>query len=144
MIPSAFSFMNGFPKTVNGKIDRKALVFDAGTISRQTVTDINALLPTERIIYRIWSDVLKLDGFSVTDNFFDVGGNSLLALSLATLISKEYNIPVDTIMVFKYPTIKGQSDFLSGRIKKELTSEKSEIDEKSRQRRNVSFKKYRE
>jgi amino acid adenylation domain-containing protein len=141
MIPSAFRLMNGFPKTVNGKTDRKALSFDAKELEKQRSVDIDSFSGTERAIYRIWSDILKTADISVTDNFFDVGGNSLLAIRLGTMISKEFNIAMNAILVFRFPTIKGQSDFISGNIKKETPV--NDIDEKTRMRKNVEFKRHR-
>jgi len=141
MIPSAFRLMNGFPKTVNGKTDRKALRFDTKELEKQRSVDIDSFSGTERAIYRIWSDILKTGDISVTDNFFDVGGNSLLAIRLGTLISKEFNMAMNAILVFRFPTIKGQSDFVSGNIKKDTPV--NDIDEKTRMRKNVEFKRHR-
>ena len=141
MLPSAFKLMHGFPKTINGKTDRKALKFDVEDLEKKEITDVNRLLPTERIIFNIWCGLLKTENISVTDNFFDVGGNSLLALSLASLISKELNITMDSIIVFKHPTVKDQSDYITG-LKKESFSEDMDCEEKIRLRKNVRFKKH--
>jgi amino acid adenylation domain-containing protein len=144
MIPSSFKFMHEFPKTINGKTDRKALIYDFEKEEKEIKADINLLLPVERILFKIWSNVLKTDDIQVTDNFFDVGGNSLLAISLANLISKEFDIELNSIIAFKYPTIKGQSDFISGGTKLETSSESNNLDDKISRRRNVNFRKLRD
>jgi hypothetical protein len=57
------------------------------------------------------------------------------------MISKEFKIAMNAILVFKFPTIKGQSDFVSGNINKEDL--KSDIEEKSNLRKKVEFKRHR-
>ncbi len=92
MIPSAFKYMHGFPKTVNGKTDRKALKIDTREVKERGSVDINTLKPAEKEIYGIWSDILKTDDISLTDSFFDIGGNSLIGLRLINLLREKFGI----------------------------------------------------
>ncbi len=143
MIPSTIQVMHGFPKTINGKTDRKSLFFDSKDLEKKELLRPDELLPVEQSIYNLWSELLKTSDISVTDNFFDVGGNSLLTMSLASSISKKFNIMMNSIMVFRYPTIKAQSDFISGRSDSDLHKRGLDVDEKSSRRKNVNFRKTR-
>ena len=105
MIPSAFSIMKGFPKTINGKTDRKALVYNTSDVIAPTIIEIN-FTPSEKIIYEIWSEALKKKDIRLTDNFFDIGGNSLMAISVFSKIQKGFNKDLKLRLFFDSPRIK--------------------------------------
>ena len=86
MMPSAFSIMKGFPKTINGKTDRNALVYNINDVIPPAVNEEVTFTPSEKIIYEIWSEALKKKNIRLTDNFFDIGGNSLMAISVFSKI----------------------------------------------------------
>jgi len=92
MVPSAFKLMNGFPKTINGKTDKKALTFEISELSSKPEQDKGDFTPTEKIIHQIWSDILKTEGLSLTDSFFNSGGNSLSGLRLINLLREKFKI----------------------------------------------------
>jgi tyrocidine synthetase-3 len=143
MVPSAYKLMHGFPLTINGKIDRKALNFDTKELKNEGSDKTAPLTPSEKIIHKIWCDALMTKDISTTDNFFDIGGNSLLAINLVNLISKAFNITLKTFMIFEFPTIKDQSKFLEGKDSDSLSLKNIEIEEKNQRKKNVSFKKHR-
>jgi tyrocidine synthetase-3 len=143
MVPSAIKRMNGFPTTINGKTDRKALVYDTGELSIREKTDLTKSSQTERALIRIWSDILKTADISLSDNFFDIGGNSLLAISLTNKISKEFNIVLKALKVFELPTVRDQAEFLSGRKDDSLVQKNMEIDDKTRNKKSANFRKLR-
>jgi thioesterase domain-containing protein/acyl carrier protein len=104
MVPSAIIPLDAFPLTPNGKTDRRALPGPGQTqISSEKIAPRSA---TERRLVEIWSSVLKLEQpISVNDNFFEIGGHSLLAVRLFSQIRKDFgeNIPLATL--FHAPTI---------------------------------------
>lgn len=106
MLPSAYKVMKGFPKTNNGKIDRKALRFEIIEVESNRRDDIKTLTPTERIIYNIWSETLKTKDISLTDNFFEIGGNSLLAISVFSKIESALKVKLSLRVFFDSPRIK--------------------------------------
>jgi tyrocidine synthetase-3 len=112
MVPSAFKFMHGFPKTINGKIDRKALTIDISELGKQRTIDVNTFSPTERIIHTVWCDVLKIYDISLTDSFFDVGGNSLLAITVMSEIESVFNINIGLRVFFDSPRIKDLAEIV--------------------------------
>jgi thioesterase domain-containing protein/acyl carrier protein len=109
MVPGVFVRMEKLPLTANGKLDRKALPAPVHC-SQEYI-----LLPrdsTELRLFEIWSDVLGIENFGIQENFFDLGGHSLSAVSLAFRVSEAYgkNVPVRT--VFDYQTIEQMARYL--------------------------------
>ena len=107
MIPSAFVWLDALPLTPNGKLDaRKLPPPDAATVapSAAAVTPRNE---TERGIAAIWARVLGCDAPSVLDDFFTVGGHSLLALRLLGEIRNEFGVEIPARRLFETPTIEG-------------------------------------
>ncbi len=112
MIPSSFVQLETFPLTANGKIDRRAL-----PLPEQTIQNLEEIVAPrselEQKLVKIWQDVLSKDAISVTANFFDLGGHSLMAVSLLTQIEAtfERNISLGTFL--GTPTIEGVAEVLS-------------------------------
>jgi amino acid adenylation domain-containing protein len=105
MIPAAFVFLDTFPLTPNGKVDRRALTEpDSSAYTRTTniVTPRNAL---EQQLADIWSEVLGISPVSIDDNFIDLGGHSLLALKVISLLKKRLQIDLPVRCLFDCPTI---------------------------------------
>ncbi|WP_375178818.1 amino acid adenylation domain-containing protein [Enterococcus rotai] len=101
MVPEAFIFINEMPVTSNGKANKNKLkeIYDACktnevTTKRRATTDI------QKKIEQIWMTILHKDDFSIDSNFYERGGNSLLAMSLASKLSLtfEKTIKVSDIM----------------------------------------------
>jgi len=105
MIPSAFKFMNGFPKNVNGKTDKSKLVIDLNELEEAKTFDIDKFTPTELKIYEIWSESLKLKDINPSDNFFDIGGSSLTAISVFSKIESAFNVELGLRVFFDAPRI---------------------------------------
>ncbi|GHO70186.1 hypothetical protein KSC_090780 [Ktedonobacter sp. SOSP1-52] len=82
MTPAVFVQLARLPLTVNGKLDREALPAP-GTIEHEAgKTFVAPRTPTEQTLARIWAEVLGMDRVSVTDNFFTLGGDSLLSMQI--------------------------------------------------------------
>jgi amino acid adenylation domain-containing protein len=100
MIPSDFVLMDKLPITSNGKIDRKALLQpQQDEILSGRSTTQQPMTPEEIRLARIWSDVLDVKDVSRDDNFFDLGGHSLLLVVLFARINRDFgaNLPITTI-----------------------------------------------
>ncbi len=82
MIPAALVPLTALPLTRNGKIDRRALPEPAHR--RADTPDYAPLSAVEHALARIWAEVLRLDGVGIHDNFFDVGGDSVLSIQIAS------------------------------------------------------------
>jgi amino acid adenylation domain-containing protein len=106
MVPSAFVFLEAFPMTPNGKVDRNALPLPDPAVRTSGGETVTPQTPLEATILRIFKNLLGISRAGVTDNFFDLGGHSLLAMRLVTQIEKEtgHSIPVATL--FQAPTVQ--------------------------------------
>jgi amino acid adenylation domain-containing protein len=109
MVPVRIVRLERMPLTANGKLDRKALP----TPDAETREDLQ--LPrdsTELELYQIWRSILHLDELSIYDNFFDLGGYSLTAVSLSYRLSELYSAGVTVRTVFDHPTIDALAKYL--------------------------------
>jgi amino acid adenylation domain-containing protein len=106
MVPSAFLPLDALPLTANGKLDRRALP-EPGSERPELVTGFQgADTPTEQALVEIWADLLKLDRIGVTDNFFDLGGHSLLVTQVVTRIRQRFGVSVGVGTFFNQPTVR--------------------------------------
>nr|ACA97576.1 PmxA [Paenibacillus polymyxa] len=113
MIPSYFVEMERLPLTPNGKIDRKALPAPEGEAGSGTeyVAPRNEL---ETKLTAIWQEVLGLaKEIGVHDNFFDIGGHSLRATTLAGKVFKELNVNLPLRDVFRHSTIAAMAEAIA-------------------------------
>lgn len=106
MIPSTFKTMQGFPKTINGKINKDALTLDVTDLTKRENQDLKTLTQSEKKIFDIWSDVLKTRDILTSDNFFEIGGNSLLAISVMSKIESAFDVELGLRVFFDSPRIK--------------------------------------
>ncbi|KAA3617202.1 MAG: amino acid adenylation domain-containing protein [Calditrichaeota bacterium] len=105
MVPSAFVKMDTFPLTANGKIAKRALPqpeYDRSAIKAEFVEPRNE---NEEKVAAIWKDVLNLEKVGVHDNFFEIGGHSLIATQLVSRIQKEFEIIFELGFIFEAPSI---------------------------------------
>ena len=105
MVPSILVYLEKFPLTVNGKLDRKALPDPEFVNTESYVAPQNEL---EKNLCQIWAKVLGLsvDKIGVQDNFFKLGGNSILAIKLIAKINEELNSDIQYLTIFERNTIK--------------------------------------
>jgi SagB-type dehydrogenase family enzyme len=106
MIPAAFVVLDALPLTPNGKIDRSAM--PVGKVAASTAAGGKSVAPRsalEQSIAAIWRDVLALPEVSVQDNFFDLGGNSMLLVRMRTMLMDALHQDIAVATFFEFPTI---------------------------------------
>ena len=104
MVPAQFVFLDQFPLTPNGKINRKAL--PAPDVSDQLAHQYVApRTPTEKMLAEIWAEVLHVPRVGVHDSFFELGGHSLLAIRLVSRIRETSSAKLDLVRLFSAPTV---------------------------------------
>ena len=106
MIPSDFLLLDALPLTPNGKVDRKALA-QLASVHRTETEFVEPRTATEKQLASIWQEVLQVERVSVHDNFFNLGGNSLLITSLASRIRSAFQIELALPRLFVRPTVAG-------------------------------------
>jgi amino acid adenylation domain-containing protein/non-ribosomal peptide synthase protein (TIGR01720 family) len=106
MVPAAFVALSAWPLTPNGKVDRKALPAPGPT--RETGTaHVPPRTENERLLARVWSKLLRVN-VGVRDNFFDVGGDSILAIQMASRARAE-GLQFTVKQIFEHQTIEALS-----------------------------------
>ncbi|WP_037305805.1 non-ribosomal peptide synthetase/MFS transporter [Amycolatopsis orientalis] len=111
MVPPSFVTLDELPLTPNGKLDRKAL--PAPVASRDATKELVApSTPVETLLAEIWRDVLKVDELGVDDDFFDLGGHSMLATQVVARIGKADAGQVGVMDLFQHRTIRELASFM--------------------------------
>jgi amino acid adenylation domain-containing protein len=115
MIPTVFINLKFLPLTANGKIDRRRLIVGSGDGRHHVTSLLNANDEARTIIQprdilemqllQIWENILQFQPVSIVDNFFDIGGHSLLAVQLISQIAEHCGRNLDLATLFRCPTI---------------------------------------
>ncbi|WP_271621561.1 non-ribosomal peptide synthetase [Bradyrhizobium sp. CCBAU 51745] len=111
MIPAQFVFLDSLPLTPNGKVDRKALPVP----SRESIAAGKGGAPrsrSEETVAEIWSELLKVDGIGIHDDFFDLGADSLTATALVAKIRGAFSVELSLASLFERPTIAGIAEMI--------------------------------
>ncbi len=106
MMPAFYIGLPALPLTANGKVDRQALPAPqpgASSSERRSLTQASGL---EYSIARIWQMVLAAEEVGLDDNFFDVGGSSLLLIAVRTGLQEQLDRPIPVTWMFEYTTIR--------------------------------------
>ena len=104
MVPTYFMFLPQMPLTPNGKLDRKGLPQPDASLLQQAYVAPETEL--EQQIAAIWADVLRLPQVGLNDNFFEVGGHSLLAIQITSRVQAELGLEVPLVEVFQTETLR--------------------------------------
>ncbi|MDP4489532.1 amino acid adenylation domain-containing protein [Pseudoalteromonas piscicida] len=123
MLPSRYVLLNEIPLTPNGKINRLALPKPNFTIEDSYTAPKTE---TEEQLGHIWQGLLNLDtegtsGISTTSNFFHVGGHSLLAARLVSLIRETWQIEISIRDIFTLPTVQKLAGFIDDSVASQVT-----------------------
>ncbi|HWP74833.1 MAG TPA: phosphopantetheine-binding protein, partial [Methylomirabilota bacterium] len=113
MVPSTFTSLPSLPLTPNGKVDRKRLPEPE---DRRAVSQAPFLAPrgrTEDALAAVWREVLRLEQVGIDDNFFDLGGHSLLLVQVQAKLRSGLGQDVPIVEMFQYPTIRTMAAHLS-------------------------------
>lgn len=115
MVPTSVTTVPALPMTASGKLDRRAVLDLLPARADVAPPTAGPTDPTsiERTVCRIWSDVLGIDEIPLQQNFFDVGGNSLLLAQVHDRLSDILPDPLELLDLFRYPTVSGLVAHLS-------------------------------
>lgn len=106
MIPAAFVLLEALPLTPNGKIDRAALPAPDATNTLRDDVDAVPLSPIEEQVAAIVAGLLKLDDVGPDDNFFLLGGHSMLGTQLIARLADTFNVELSLRALFNSPTVR--------------------------------------
>lgn len=111
MIPAEYFLLSEIPLTLNGKVDRNALLRCEAHL-QQSASFVEPRDEVEAALAELWSSVLKVDEVSAFDGFFDLGGHSLLATQLVSRIRSRFGIVIGVQHVFEMDSLAEQATFI--------------------------------
>lgn len=111
MVPAAFVLLKAFPLMPNGKLDRHTLLGleTVGLNLQEYVAPQNAV---EEVLASIWANLLKVERVGIWDNFFDLGGHSLLTTQLISRVRQTFRVEISLRDLFAEPTLAHLSKIL--------------------------------
>lgn len=115
MVPAAFVILDSLPLSANGKVDRRslaALPLSTSTVSQSEKPLVAPQTALEKVLAGIWAEVLGVEIVSIHDNFFDLGGNSLLATQVVSAVRDVLQVELGLRCLFESPTIAEQATIL--------------------------------
>jgi amino acid adenylation domain-containing protein len=116
MLPSAFVELEQLPRTLNGKIDRKALPALETVRAKNGADELTPRNPVEELVAGIWCEVLRLPAVGRSGNFFNLGGHSLLVTQVLARVRECLEVELPVRSLFEAPTIEQFSQLIQQRI----------------------------
>ena len=104
MVPRAFAVLDGLPLNANGKVDRKALPEPEPMGNARAHAAPQGR--TAETVAAVWAEVLQVERVGQHDNFFDLGGHSLLLIRAHRLLEDRLQATISVVDLFKYPTVE--------------------------------------
>ena len=113
MLPSVFNQLDRMPLTDNGKIDRKSLPQPILQTGEAEACIVLPRTEMEKVLHRLWQSLLEVEMIGIHDNFFEIGGNSLLAVEASILIANHLKKKIPVADLFQYTTIATLAEHLT-------------------------------
>jgi len=105
MVPVTYVIIDQMPLTPHGKIDRRALPIPHAS-DRMRIGGSAPKTETERTICALWAELLRLPEIGIDDNFFDLGGHSLLVFRFNSAAREEFGVEIPVRVLFEKPTVR--------------------------------------
>ncbi len=141
MVPSSLVVLKDIPMTANGKLDRIALSQLQGVRVSAQEESVAPHSSLQQDIAQVYSQLLGVPEIGIHDNFFDLGGNSILAIRVMARLRKSIGIDVSIISLFEYPTIAKLAKFVSANGPVKSIIESSDHRANRQQRASAHFKR---
>jgi hypothetical protein len=113
MVPAHFVTLERLPLTPNGKVDRKALPVPETTAAPRQQSYVAPAGSLEEMLLELWQETLGQEAIGVEDNFFDIGGHSLLVVRLHRKLAGMIEQAISLTDLYRFPTIRSLTDHLS-------------------------------
>ena len=131
MVPSLFVWLEALPRLPNGKVDRRALPVPESWRPESEAVYVAPRNEVQRTIATIWQEVLRVEKVGIHDNFFDLGGHSLLMAKVWNKLHHRFHQPLSMVDMFQYPTIHALATYISQENKAPLAPPHTDaLDEK--------------
>jgi aryl carrier-like protein len=116
MMPTHFVRLDRMPLTTNGKIDRAALPEPTAENIQSAEDFVAPVTATEKKLAALWCDLLKIDSIGRNDNFFGLGGHSLLVMRAVSRMREAFGVDVQLRNLFERPTVAGLAEVIDGMV----------------------------
>ncbi|MDZ8237953.1 MAG: amino acid adenylation domain-containing protein [Nostoc sp. ChiQUE01a] len=127
MVPTAFMILEAFPLTSNGKVDRQALPTLDALRPELEVAYVVPQTEVEKTIASVWQKALNLEKIGIHDNFFEIGGHSLLLVTVHSKLQEILKVELSTLDLFRYPTINSLAEYLSSSANQTASLQETDI-----------------
>lgn len=142
MIPYTYHVLESLPLTANGKVNRQALSSIKSIKSEPAKTFVAPQNPLEETITDIWTEILKIQQIGTQDNFFDLGGDSLIATQVHQKMREILDKDFPLVKIFEYPNISSLAKYLSN--EKTESKKVQQSSERGEKRKAVAQRKRRQ
>jgi amino acid adenylation domain-containing protein len=112
MIPANFVFLDKLPRTPNGKVNRRALPDPDGSSSKAAAVYVEPRTALEKVLAGVWGELLNYEPIGINDNFFNLGGHSILVTQLVGRLRSLLPVDLPLRIIFDRPTIAELSDYI--------------------------------
>jgi amino acid adenylation domain-containing protein len=116
MMPTHFVALDRMPLTTNGKIDRAALPEPTAENIQFGQEFVAPSTSTEKVLAALWCDLLKVESIGRNDNFFNLGGHSLLVMRAVSRLRETFGVDVQLRNLFERPTVVGLAEVIDGML----------------------------
>lgn len=134
MLPALFVEMAALPLSANGKVDRRALPEPIFTAEPPSSSDTSTTL-AEKTIEALWKRILRVERVGIDDNFFDLGGDSLLLVAVHSNLQKTLQMKIPVMDLFEFTTVRALARHLEDQ--NPATPSFSETQEQARKQRDA-------
>jgi amino acid adenylation domain-containing protein len=115
MVPSAYVEMEELPRTISGKVDRRALP-EMGA-NEGGAEYVGPRTPVEELLAESWGKLLGRERVGIEDNFFRMGGHSLLATQVMSRVRESFGVEVGLRVLFEHPTVRGLGEVIEEKLR---------------------------
>ncbi|MEL0588738.1 MAG: amino acid adenylation domain-containing protein [Planktothrix rubescens PR222] len=129
MMPSAFVLLETLPLAPTGKVDRSALPAPEIERTQLKTAYVKPQNEIESTVAAIWQQLLRIDKVGIHDNFFDLGGHSLLIVKASYELSEAFEQQVSVVELFQYPTIASFAEYFAKKTNQEPMSVEAKFEE---------------
>ena len=119
MLPASVVVLGALPHTASGKIDRRALPAPSENRQERQRSYAPPRTATEEQLAQLWSDVLGTETVGIHDDFFELGGQSLLAMRLVSRVRERFRVELPLKDLFQASTVAGLSELIEGAERRE-------------------------
>jgi amino acid adenylation domain-containing protein len=133
MVPSAHVVLDAMPLLPSGKVNRRALPAPEGTRPELEAAYATPRTPVEEVLAEMWARSLGVERVGVYDDFFDLGGHSLIATQLVSQVRRAFQVEIPLRELFEAPTVAGLAERVEAALRSETNLEAPPIEATTRE-----------